>query len=208
MALFGAPKPPAQPEGAEERPLPIDQVVQMKQQGLSDNQIVQTLQRDGYNSQEIFDAMSQSEMKAAVEGVPAEQMETFEPEKPAAPETHQPIPAAPIPQRPRTEEIEEVAEAIIDEKWTELLKSVEKITAWKEEMDNKFVELEQKLENLKGNFDDLNKSVLGRVGEYDKAVKDVGTELKAMSTVFQKMLPGFVENVQELDRITEKLKKK
>ena len=42
-------------------PIPIDKVKAMRQQGLDNNQIIQALQRDGYSSSLIFDALSQSE---------------------------------------------------------------------------------------------------------------------------------------------------
>jgi len=48
--------------------------------------------------------------------------------------------------------------------------------------------------------------VLGKIGDYDKTLENVGTEIKALEKVFQKILPGFVENVQELSRITRRIK--
>ena len=49
--------------------------------------------------------------------------------------------------------------------------------------------------------------MLEKVGEYDKHIGDVGTEVKALEKVFQKVLPGFIENVSELSRITEEMKR-
>lgn len=187
---------PAQPKSP-----PVDQVIQMKQQGLSDNQIIQTLQRAGYDPQMIFDAMNQSEIKGAVEG--PQEMETMPQMEPTQQQEY-----PQMQQAPRTEEIEEIAEAIIDEKWTELMQSVGKIVEWKETINSKFAELQQRIESVENNVKQINASVLERVGDYDKKMTDVGTELKAMSKVFQKILPGFMENVSELSRITENLKDK
>jgi len=44
----------------------LDQVKQMQQQGLSDNQISQTLGEQGNNPKEINDALSQSKIKSAI----------------------------------------------------------------------------------------------------------------------------------------------
>jgi hypothetical protein len=60
---------------------------------------------------------------------------------------------------------------------------------------------------MKDDFDKIHTSVLERVTDYDKHITDVGTEVKALEKVFQKVLPGFIENVAELSRITEDIKK-
>jgi hypothetical protein len=193
----------------------LDQVIRMKQQGLSDNQIIQTLQRAGNGPQQIFDAMSQAEIKGGIEGVPVSelgdnaypenqmQMQPEPQQQPYAPQ----YPQYAAPQGGITnEEVEAIAESIIDEKWDELMKSMSKVIAWKEEMDNKFAETEQKFDDLQKDFDELHKSVLGRVSDYDRTMTNVSTDLKAMSTVFQKVLPGFIETVGELSQIRDDLK--
>src|SRR3989338_7195976 len=42
---------------------PADFVVSLRQQGLSDDQIIQTLQRQGYDANTIFDAISLADSK-------------------------------------------------------------------------------------------------------------------------------------------------
>jgi hypothetical protein len=42
--------------------------------------------------------------------------------------------------------------------------------------------------------------------DYDKNLLDVGTEIKAMEKVFQKVLPELTSSVQELGRITKTAK--
>jgi len=46
---------------------PTQKVVAMRQQGLSNNQIIQMLQREGYDSNLVFEAMSQADIKTGVE---------------------------------------------------------------------------------------------------------------------------------------------
>ena len=74
MALFGMGKKPAQqgtaPVAAPAAGVPTDLVIQMKQQGMSNNQIIQNLQGNGYSSSQIFDAMNQADVKGAVEAAP------------------------------------------------------------------------------------------------------------------------------------------
>ena len=112
-------------------------------------------------------------------------------------------PTAPI----SNEKMEELIEAVIDEKWADLIKNVEKIIEWKEHVDGQIVEMNTKFTELKDSFSRLETGVLKKVGDYDQNVKDVGVELKALEKVFSKMLPTFTENVSELSRLTENLKK-
>ena|SRR3989344_1359067 len=106
------------------------------------------------------------------------------------------------------ERIQEIAEAIIDEKWSDLIKNVELILNWKDTVETRIAKMEEQIAGVKENFDKLHEGILGKVGEYDKNVKDIGVELKALEEVFKRILPGFVENVNELSRITGYLKKK
>jgi hypothetical protein len=69
------------------------------------------------------------------------------------------------------------------------------------------VKLEQQFQDLKADFQSLHKALIGKVNEYDQNILNVGTEIKAMEKVFQKILPTFTENVSELSRITGKVRK-
>ena len=213
MALFSFGKkreeqPPAEPYAGT----PTELVIQMRQQGLSNNQIVQTLQRQGYSSSQIFDAMSQADIKGIVEQAPApplgpmprtQMMQMPQPEQAPA----LPVMPAPAPETSR-ERIEEIAETIIDEKWEELMKNVEKIVTWKDATESRITRIEESIADLKKSFDELHRGILGKISEYDKGIRDVGTNIKAMQEVFKKVLPQFTENVSELGRITKSIKKK
>jgi hypothetical protein len=223
--------------------LPVDQVSSMKQQGMSDSIIVQTLQRDGYKTHQIFDAMNQAEL---VSGAPRQlsDLQSAEPggpqvfstppqpsypgQQPSLPTFNQQQP--PEPSQPQqqsypqfqqpmmgmndssqvmtTNQVEEIAEAIIEEKWTELARGVSKIVEWKDRTEARMNELDQRLTKLQEDFGNLHTGVLGKLNEYDRNISSVGTDIKAMQKVFQQMLPSFTENVNELNRITKNMKGK
>ena len=65
---------------------------------------------------------------------------------------------------------------------------------------NKF---EQQLKDLSSGLNSLHKSLIEKISEYDKGITNVGTEIKAMEKVFQKILPSLTENVNRLDRIAK-----
>ena len=209
---------PAQPSA---QGTPTDQVLNLRSQGLTDNQIIQALQKDGFTSDQIFNGMSQADIKGGIETAPVPpQMDMNAPQEapPQLPVMDQgftpPPPPTQLPVMDQgfqnfesngNERIEEIAEAIIDEKWNMLVKDINKIVEWKEEMNSKITKVETEVIDLRGDFDKLHKAIISKIDEYDKNLSDVGSEIKAMNQIFQKVLPTFTENINELSRITEKL---
>lgn len=101
---------------------------------------------------------------------------------------------------------EELIEAIIEEKWNDLVKDINKIIEWKNGAEGRLVAMDQQIKDMKNEFDKLHTAVVGKVGEYDKHVLDLGSEIKAMEQVFAKVLPAFTKNVDELSRATDDIK--
>ncbi|MBW2990814.1 hypothetical protein KY348_03850 [Candidatus Woesearchaeota archaeon] len=209
--------------------LPVSQVRAMRERGFDNNQIVQALQRNGYSSTQIFDALNQADLAS---GAPGASSVT-----PSVPPIDEPLPPAegvppPPPAAPQgapapggapaydysgysgggagvgNEEVEELVESIIEEKWDELAKDINKIVEWKNDVEAKINKLEQRFESLKQEFDKLHQAIVSKIGDYDKNILAVGADVKAMEKVFSKVLPVFTENVSELSRITQSVKKK
>ena len=183
----------------------------MRQQGLTNNQIIQALQKQNYSSSQIFDAMNQADISGKEIPQSYFQGASAAPEQPSQ---VQPLPATPPAEyaepQPEydTEKIEETVESIVNEKWDELVKEIGKIVEWKNKVEGKLSSLEQEFKDLKTNFENLHKAIISKVGEYDQNILNVGTEIKAMERVFQKVLPKMTENVNELSRITKNIKTK
>lgn len=176
---------------------PADQVIAMQQQGMTNNQIIQALQRQGYQPQQIYDALAQAETRGGVEP-----MEVPSPEAPSAPvPSAQGAPAVP-------KGFEEVAEAIVEEKWNEFTRELGKINEWKDVTSSRIDKLEQSMNDMKSDLENLHKAIVSKISDYDKNLLDVGTEIKAMEKVFQKVLPELTGSVAELSRITKTVKGK
>ena len=207
MALFGGKK--KQETAAQ---IPVEQVSGLRQQGYSNDQIIQSLQGQGFKSSQIFDALSQADASAPQEGAgmdyganmqqqqPDDQQQQGYPQQYAA-QGYPQSQGAPLDK----DEIEEVAEAIIDEKWKDFMKDVAKAQEAIKANDIRLTRIEQDIKNLRENFDSLHNGVLGKISEYDQNLTNVGVEIKAMEKVFQKILPTFTENVNKLSRYTESI---
>ncbi len=193
---------------------PVEQVLMMKQQGYTNNQIVQTLQSQGYNTSQIFDAINQAGLSGSFEEA-VEQPETGMPDygqsyqQPYQEQSYQSFQPPREIQPPASideERIQEVAEAIIDEKWEELAKDIKKVIEWKEKSEDRIAKLEQQIIDIRLSIDSLTKSIMSRISSYDQNITEVGTEIKAMEKVFQKVLPNLTESVNKLDRMTKSYK--
>jgi len=202
------PLPESQPQA-----LPVEHVVMMKQQGYTNNQIVQSLQSQGYNTSQIFDAINQANLSSSLQQ-PPQHLETGMPEygqgyeqyPPQQPQQFQSFQTQRETQAPAPideERVQEIAEAIIDEKWEELSKDIRKVIEWKEKNEDRIAKLEQQIIDLRLSIDSLTKSVMNKVSSYDQNIIDVGTEVKAMEKVFQKVLPSLTESVNKLERMTK-----
>jgi len=202
MGLFGK-KPKRMDMGAPGSPM--QQIMAMQQQGLDNNTIVQELQRQGYNSSQIFDAMNQASMMAAGP-LPGE----MHPDMGMMQNYSMP----PQQQQMNTEEqpqiskdlVEEIAEAIIDEKWKEFEDDLKKIIEWKDKTDARLAQLSQQIQDVADSLNGLHKNILNKISDYDRNIIDVGTEIKAMEKVFQKVLPSLTENVNKLERMAKGIK--
>ncbi|MFW6008738.1 MAG: hypothetical protein ACOCP8_05660 [archaeon] len=196
---------------------PIQKVLDMRNQGLSDNQIIQSLQQEGYDSQVVLEAMEMADehgnQKFNQNNIPPQNQMKQEPSSVAQNQNNiNPIQNNQLPpsnnnnNSNNNEDMEELIEAVIDEKWSEIEKNINKVLEWKDGVDERIGSMKSDIDNLKKNFEDLHKAILGKIGDYDKNINDVGSQLKAMEKVFSNVLPTFSDNVNELSRIADKLK--
>jgi DNA-binding transcriptional MerR regulator len=182
---------------------PTDQVMAMQQQGLTNNQIIQTLQRQGFQPQQIYDAMAQAESRGGPEPMPEAPSGGLG-EFPAAGR----MGGGEGGQREAPKGFEEIAESIVEEKWNEFSKELGKMNEWKETATSRLDKVDQSMVDMKSDLDNLHKAIVSKISEYDKNLLDVGTEIKAMEKVFQKVLPELTGSVAELSRITKTVKTK
>ncbi|HLG23980.1 MAG TPA: hypothetical protein VI564_03575 [Candidatus Nanoarchaeia archaeon] len=222
MAFFKAAKKSKNEQGFSSTPQPqmqgaggspIEQVLMMKQQGYTNNQIVQALQSQGYDNSSIFEAINQAGITGDVSFDQQQPMESgmpefgqaFEPQPQQQPnyQTFQPPAQIQTPVGIDDERVQEIVEQVIEEKWNELAKDIQKVIDWKEKSEDRMSKIEQQILDLKLSMDGLTKSIMGKITQYDQNIVDVGTEIKAMEKVFQKVLPSMTENVNKLERMTK-----
>jgi hypothetical protein len=186
----------------QNKPLPVDKVMQLRTQGLTDNLIVEELKNQGFTPEQASQAISQADSSGG--GMSGMNMSQSEPQQQQQQQ-----------QQPHSDEegniyerIEQITEGIIDEKWDALISEVKKIIAWKEKIEEKQTQMQNDLTKLKEDFKVLHQGVLGKLEDYDKRMQDVGVELNAVGKVFKDVVPEFVENVKELRAFNKERKEK
>jgi len=223
----------------------VDLVATMRAAGQANDQIVQALQRDGYTTAEIFDAIQLADTQSALRqpiqpdhmaGNPQNPM-NLQPQsvvgadygqqqysqqqsypqyggsQPMMPQMNQMPNMPPMPPQPSapgdmdTQQIEALIEAVIEEKWQDIERNITKVVEWKESTEQLLQSMQQQIADVKGQVDSLQKAIIGKIGDYDKNILEVGAQLGAMEKAFSQVLPTFTENINELNRITQRLKK-
>ena len=109
--------------------------------------------------------------------------------------------------RERADRIEEIAESIIQEKWEELVKNIGNLTLWREKINTDTLSIKQELIRTQQRFENLEKAILGRITRYDENIRDIGSEMKALEKVFERIITPLTTNIKELTKITNELKK-
>ena len=198
----------------ERNRLPLERVQNMRAQGLHDQQIIENLLGENYTNQEINDALEQSDISYQINQKPYEEPLDFpSPPTPSTINTPnftqvQSVPQTSFfePQRLNIDRIEEVAESIINEKWSELTREFGDVNVWKDKVSTEIIAIKQEIIRTQERFENLQKAILGKVNEYNESVISVSTEMKALEKVLERIINPLTTNIKDLSKITEELK--
>ena len=212
---------------------PTEKVKDLKTEGLSDEDILKAL-RPSYSNKDLNDAMNQSKQEIPEDNVleeldqipSKESVESSQEETPMdAPEPEEGIlEEAPAPETSEvqpsfqsypdsgmqagisSDQTQELIEAVVDEKWEDLTSRVGDLNLWKESVNNDLEAVKQEVLRIQERINNLQNVTIGKVTEYSKNIGDIGTEMKALEKVFQRILQPLVTNIKELDKVTSELK--
>ena len=110
--------------------------------------------------------------------------------------------------RDAEERIQEITEAIVDEKWQKLTQNIGDISVWEEGVQTEIESVKQEVLRVEQRIERLEQTIIGKVTEYQKSLTEVNTEMQALGKVFEKILQPLTSNIKELARITKELKTK
>ena len=188
----------------------LEQISQMRNQGMDDENIVRNLQERGIPPKAINDALNQAEIKKAVSD------DEFEAPGPSQQRQSQYV--------PRTQEMEsqyqgqgesqqqeyypqqqgyadysqeggidtgtimEVAEQVFNEKMQKFQKQIKDVADFKELANSKIDSLSERMKRIENMIDRIQVEILEKVGSYGKGVENIQKEMEMMQDSFGKVI--------------------
>jgi len=193
----------------------LDQVTKMKNQGLPDDEIATKLQEQKISPKEINDAMDQSKIKNAVsdtEGMQPSIMnapkptrergdtytpqtreyeqDTYTPQPEDQQEEYTPQPSYdeyPSSTGTDTDTMIEIAEQVFSEKMQKIQKQLEKLNEFQTLSQVKIDSTAERLKRIETIIDNLQISILDRVGSYGKNLNNLKKEMAMVQDSFKKI---------------------
>jgi len=194
----------------------LDQIMQMKNQGIQENQIVSNLQQQGISPRQITDALAQSQIKSAIsgeemgaemqpsimqEGIPGEETAPQMMSQQYSPQTQEMNPQAYAPQGGEyyeeyapgasstgTDTIIEIANQVFSEKIQKLQKKINEVNDFKNLAEVKLEGIENRLKRIENTIDKLQIEILGKVGSYGETLGSIKKEMSMMQDSFGKVM--------------------
>ncbi len=190
----------------------IEQIMQMKSQGMSDEQLIGTLREQGISPKQINDAISQIQIKNAVSGEENAGMQPSIMEQGMQDETAQ-MPSEKyspqIQEMPQyatqnyapqegyyegyspssnTDTIIEVAEQVFSEKIQKMVSKLKEVADFKNLAETKMENIGERLKRIENTLDKLQMEILGKVGSYGETLQGIKKEMSMMQDSFGKSL--------------------
>ncbi len=200
----------------------LEQIQQMRQQGLTDNQIISSLQEQGIPPKEINEALSQSEVKSAI--AYQDQVQTSQPveQSPAAEGQYaqdqyaqQPYPQdqyageagadqGQYPQEQYAQEpyyqqavdvetIRNISKQIIDTELEKTKSQISELIKLKTELKFQMQSMDNRLTKIENSMESLQSALLKKIGDYGEAVQDISKDLQATQESFSKLVNPLID---------------
>ena len=216
----GARPPTPMPQGLQrnmmpEKESPEQLVMRLQRQGMSYQDIMAAMRREGYSQTQISDAfdhasqMNQNQNNPYAQNQQQNNQAPMPPPPMPDPQGNNQMMPPPMqhqsPSQTKMDQIDELIERTVEEKWEQFSDRIKELDQFKASMESRLANVETQLERLDTKFDNLKNAVIAKIKDYDTSILNVRTEMKAMEQVFQKILPDLQQNVSELGRITGKM---
>lgn len=201
--------------------LPTRKVQELARKGLTNEEITRSLEGQGFNLDEIATALNQAKLMEGAE------MPNFDQDIPIPEQQEQypgyqggqysdgqypqqqEISSYSLPQAQNSyEDVQAIVEEVLEEKWKEFMKDVGDIIVWKARVSDDLEATKQEIVRTQKRMEDLQVAVLGKVNDYHKTMNNIGSDMKALESVFGKILEPLTSNIKELNKVTEELRSK
>ncbi len=211
----------------------VPDVSEMLKSGMSEQDIIDSLRQQGYDSTSIKDALvrattanddaaeqttGQNTRAPQPSQTPQDQFAMEEPE-PSPPPQHFSLPPIKF-STPSSgkggsstgmsdqalDTIQQVLEQIIEEKWQAAASDIAAIKSGLKSTNSNVDMIDQKIEKLGQRIDGIQNVMLGKTEDYNKTMSDVNIELQAFEKVIDRLVPTISDSIKELRDLVDEMK--
>lgn len=215
----------------------LEQITQMKNQGINDDEIVASLQQQGISPQQITEALDQSQVKSAVsaetqeiQGMQPSIMTQEATQAPSAPgqQTQQTPQQETYPPQQEyqsqeyypqegyqdysagidTTTIMEIAEQVFVEKIQKTQKQLEELNEFKTLSQVKIQNIDERLKKIEATIDKLQFSILDKIGSYGANLGTIKKEIAMIESSFGKTKKPTLKKLIQKPILKKKISKK
>ena len=190
----------------------VPDVSSMLSNGMSQQDIIDNLRQQGYDSTTIKNALvnairnnasnKQAQQPAAQE-IPIQRVQTNQ--QPAVQESRQPYDGNAMSNQ-NLESIQQILEQIINEKWKSSSSELNSLRSSVNINTNSVENIKDNLEKLNQRIDSIQNTMVGKTEEYNKTISDVNVELQAFKKVIDRLIPAISDSIKELRDLVDDLK--
>lgn len=190
----------------------VPDVSSMLSNGMSQQDIIDNLRQQGYDSTTIKNALvnairnnasnKQTQQPAAQE-IPIQRVQTSQ--QPAVQESRQPYDSNAMSNQ-NLESIQQILEQIINEKWKSSSSELNSLRSSVNINTNSVENIKDNLEKLNQRIDSIQNTMVGKTEEYNKTISDVNVELQAFEKVIDRLIPAISDSIKELRDLVDDLK--
>lgn len=198
----------------------VDRIVQMQQQGMSDNDIIKTLRNEGIPPKDISDSIAQAKIKMAVSQDTEQGYQESYAQQPEQQQTQQQYDQQYSGQQQyqdpnqqqqyyypdqgqsqmSIETITEIVDRIISEKLKDLNQRVKPVIDFKNKAEEDINELKERIKRIETTIDNLQRSVIGKVGEFGQSTALIHKDLENLHGTVSKLMNPLIDNYNELKK--------
>jgi archaellum component FlaC len=209
----------------------VPDVSDMLRQGMSEQDIIDNLRQQGYDSTAIKNALVNATIAAGnqINNPPAPVTQSSAQESTAQSSNFSinqgPVQFTPpqvqnssVTQRSDPQKssglsgqaldtIQQVLEQIIEEKWQASSADLNSVKNGLKATDTSVDAIDDRLNKLNQRIDSIQNAILGKTEEYNKTLSDVNIELQAFEKVIDRLIPTISDSIKELRDLIDDLKK-
>lgn len=190
----------------------VPDVSSMLSNGMSQQDIIDNLRQQGYDSTTIknalVNALKNSAQRQTAQPVQEQSMQRTQPnQQPAVQEDRQSYDNnADGINSQNLENIQQILEQIINEKWKNSSSDLNSLRSSVNINTNSIENIKDNLEKLGQRIDSIQNTMVGKTEEYNKTISDVNIELQAFEKVIDRLVPAISDSIRELRDLIDDLK--